>query len=112
MDYDQTAIATTYDTARGYRPEVLRQWLELVAAHVPFAPQLIVDLGCGTGRFTQPLSDRLAAKAIGIDPSERMLAAARAKPGNGRVEFRQASSEQLTLPDRCVDLIFMSMVLH
>jgi len=112
MDYDQTAIATTYDTARGYRPEVLRQWLDLVAAHAPSAPKLIVDLGCGTGRFTQPLADRFEAKVIGIDPSERMLAAARAKPGNGRVEFRQASSEKLPLADGCVDMIFMSMVLH
>jgi len=112
MDYDQTAIATTYDTARGYRPEVLRQWLDLVAAHAPSAPKLIVDLGCGTGRFTQPLADRFEAKVIGIDPSERMLAAARAKPGNGRGEFRQASSEKLPLADGCVDMIFMSMVLH
>jgi ubiquinone/menaquinone biosynthesis C-methylase UbiE len=112
MDYDQTAIAATYDAARGYRPEVLRQWLDLVAAHAPSAPRLIVDLGCGTGRFTQPLADRFEARAIGIDPSERMLAAARAKPGNGRVEFRQASSEKLPLADGCVDMIFMSMVLH
>ena len=112
MDYDQTAIATTYDSARGYRPAVLRQWLDLVAAHAPLAPKLIVDLGCGTGRFTQPLADRLAATVIGIDPSERMLAAARAKPGNGRVEFRQASSEKLPLADGCADMIFMSMVLH
>ena len=112
MDYDQTAIATTYDTARGYRPEVLRQWLDLVAANVPFAPQLIVDLGCGTGRFTQPLADRFQTNMIGIDPSERMLAAARAKPNNGRVEFRQASAEKLPLADGWVDMIFMSMVLH
>ena len=112
MDYDQTAIAATYDAARGYRPEVLRQWLDLVAAHAPSAPKLVVDLGCGTGRFTQPLADRFQTNMIGIDPSERMLAAARAKPGNGRVEFRQASSEQLPLADGCVDMIFMSMVLH
>ena len=39
MDYDQTAIAATYDAARGYRPEVLRQWLDLVAAHAPLSPQ-------------------------------------------------------------------------
>ena len=56
MDYDKTRIAATYDAARGYRPEVLKQWLDLVAAHAPSAPALIVDLGCGTGRFTQPLA--------------------------------------------------------
>src|SRR5262245_37085567 len=112
MDYDKTAIAGTYDAARAYRPEVMEQWLDLVAVLAPDKVDLIVDLGCGTGRFTQPLADRFQAQVIGIDPSQRMLAAARAKPGNRRVEFRQASSEQLPLPDGCVDLVFMSMVLH
>ena len=113
VDYDQTAIATTYDAARGYRPAVLRKWLDIVAAHVPFVPRLIVDLGCGTGRFTQPLADRFQARTIGVDPSQRMLAMALAKLGNGdRVQFLQASSEKLPLADGCCDMIFMSMVLH
>ena len=112
MDYDKTAIAATYDAARGYRPEVLRQWLDLVAAHAPSDLALIVDLGCGTGRFSHPLAERFQAMVIGIDPSERMLSAARAKLGNARVEFRQASSEELPLLDGCADMIFMSMVLH
>jgi SAM-dependent methyltransferase len=114
VDYDQTAIAATYDAARGYRPEALRKWLDIVAAHVPFVPRLIVDLGCGTGRFTQPLADRFQANAIGVDPSQRMLAVALAKLGNGdsRVQFLQASSEKLPLADACCDMIYMSMVLH
>jgi SAM-dependent methyltransferase len=114
VDYDQTAIAATYDAARGYRPDALRKWLDIVAAHVPFAPRLIVDLGCGTGRFSQPLADRFQAKTIGVDPSQRMLAVALAKLSNGdsRVQFLQASSEQLPLADGCCDMIFMSMVLH
>ena len=37
MNYDQTTIANTYDTVRGYSPAVMQQWLDLVAAHVPFA---------------------------------------------------------------------------
>jgi SAM-dependent methyltransferase len=112
VDYDKTRIATTYDAARGYRPEVLQQWLDLIAAHAPSAPTSILDLGCGTGRFTQPLAQRFDAKVVGIDPSDRMLAAARAKEDGARVEFRQASAEKLPLPDGSVDMIFMSMVLH
>jgi ubiquinone/menaquinone biosynthesis C-methylase UbiE len=73
MDYDKTTIATTYDAARGYRPEVLRQWLDVVAAHALSDLALIVDLGCGTGRFSQPLADRFQVKVIGIDPSQCML---------------------------------------
>ena len=112
MNYDQTTIATTYDAARGHTPAVMRQWLDLVAAHVPFAPQLIVDVGCGTGRFTKALADRFAAKVIGIDPSQRMLAVARTTRANGSVAFMLAPAERLPLADRSTDLVFMSMVLH
>jgi ubiquinone/menaquinone biosynthesis C-methylase UbiE len=112
MDYDQTTIANDYDAARGHTPTVMQQWLDLVAAHVPFAPKLIVDVGCGTGRFSKPLADRFAAKVIGIDPSQSMLAAARAKPANAWVEFRLAPAERLPLADRSADMVFMSMVLH
>jgi ubiquinone/menaquinone biosynthesis C-methylase UbiE len=113
VDYDTTTIATTYDAARSYRPETLRQWLDIVAAHVPFAPRLIVDLGCGTGRYTQALADRFHAQVMGIDPSLRMLEAAQAKLGPGAdVQLRCASAEKLPLADRCADVIFMSMVLH
>jgi ubiquinone/menaquinone biosynthesis C-methylase UbiE len=112
MDYDATAIAASYDAARGYRPEVLRRWLDRVAAHAPADTRLIVDVGCGTGRFTRPLAERLHARVIGIDPSQRMLDVARAKPGAGQVEFRLAPAERLPLEDGCADMLFMSMVLH
>lgn len=112
MDYDKTAIATTYDAARSYSPEVLRLWLDLVGAYAPSACGLIVDVGCGTGRFTVPMAERLKARVIGIDPSERMLEVARRKMVAGRVEFRQARGERLPLDDGVVDLVFLSMVLH
>jgi ubiquinone/menaquinone biosynthesis C-methylase UbiE len=112
MNYDQTTIATTYDAARGHTRAVMQQWLDLVAAHVPFTPQLIIDVGCGTGRFSEPLADRFAANVIGIDPSQSMLAVARTKCANPNVEFRLAPAERLPLVDNSADLIFMSMVLH
>jgi ubiquinone/menaquinone biosynthesis C-methylase UbiE len=112
MDYDKTKIAATYDAARGYRPEVLDRWLDLIVANVSAQPKLIVDLGCGTGRFTYPLAERLQTRVIGIDPSEKMLHNARKKLANSRVDFRQASGEEIPLEDGCADVIFMSMVLH
>jgi ubiquinone/menaquinone biosynthesis C-methylase UbiE len=112
MDYDKTTIAATYDAARGYRPEVLGKWLDLIAAHSPSHPELIVDVGCGTGRFTHPLADRFQARVIGIDPSQKMLDSARGKQSSNRVEFQQAPAEQLPLEDGCTDVVFMSMMLH
>jgi ubiquinone/menaquinone biosynthesis C-methylase UbiE len=112
MNYDQTTIATTYDAARAHTRAVMRQWLDLVAAHVPFTPQLIVDVGCGTGRFSEPLADKFASNVIGVDPSQSMLAVARTKSANPHVEFRLAAAERLPLADCSSDLIFMSMVVH
>jgi ubiquinone/menaquinone biosynthesis C-methylase UbiE len=112
MDYDQTTIAVTYDAARGYPPDVLRLWLDRVAAHAPPAPQVILDIGCGTGRFTHPLAERFQARVIGIDPSLKMLEAARRKPSSDRVEIRRASAEELPVNDGTADLVFMSMTLH
>jgi len=112
MDYDKSNIAATYDAARRYAPDVLQQWMDLVAKRAPSPLNLIVDLGCGTGRFTQPLSDRLNADVVGLDPSEKMLAAARSK-GHGKcVDFKQLRSNTLPISDGAADMIFISMVLH
>ena len=112
MDYDNTAIAANYDAARGYRPEVLRRWLDIIARNIPRRPTLIVDLGCGTGRYAYALAERFETRVIGIDPSATMLASARAKPRKDGVEFCRAAGEQLPLADGCADMIFLSMIVH
>jgi hypothetical protein len=32
MGHDKATIGANYDAARGYRPDVLRQWLDLIAS--------------------------------------------------------------------------------
>jgi trans-aconitate methyltransferase len=53
----------------------------LLLAHVDrTAISLVVDLGCGTGRFSEMLAAELGARVIGLDPSEKMIDQARRKP--------------------------------
>ncbi|MGH7780787.1 MAG: class I SAM-dependent methyltransferase [Candidatus Binataceae bacterium] len=112
MDYDKTTMPATYDAGRGYPPEVLAYWLDVISRWVPKnAVYDILDLGCGTGRFSAALANHFDARVIAIDPSEKMLAEAR-KKASARVRFEQASGEELPLPDASVDLVFMSMVFH
>jgi SAM-dependent methyltransferase len=60
MDYDQSDIATTYDEARALTPARHRRWQRLLSAHVDrTAISLVVDLGCGTGRFCEMLAAEL-----------------------------------------------------
>jgi ubiquinone/menaquinone biosynthesis C-methylase UbiE len=112
MDYDRTDLPTNYDRARGLSDAAMRLWLDRLTAHVP-PPEVedIIDLGCGTGRFSAALAEAFSARVTGIDPSEKMLAEARAKLC-GNVVFRRGSGEALETVDGSVDLIFLSMVFH
>lgn len=113
MDYDKTNIAAVYDSARGYNPEILQQWLDLFSAYVPKdGVSRIVDLGCGTGRFSEPLSVHFEADVIGLDPSEKMLEETRKKVFRRGVDCKQASGETLPVEDSSTDMVFMSMVFH
>ena len=113
MDYDQSKIAATYDEARGLTSARQRRWRDLLAAHVERSRiSLIVDLGCGTGRFSEILLAEFGARIIGFDPSESMIEQARQKSATGMIEFEQAWAHELPLADGCVDLVFMSQVYH
>ena len=113
MDYDQTDIATSYDKARALAPETRQLWQDLLSAHiVRNEVSLIIDLGCGTWRFSELLAAHFEARVIGVDPSRKMVDQARLKPATGKVIYRQSSAEALPLPDACADLVFMSMVFH
>jgi len=74
---------------------------------LPPAPSIrrVLDLGCGTGRFTEMLGDSYHATVVGIDPSLRMLAQ-RAPPADGTPHFIAAHAEGLPLGAGSVDLVF------
>ena len=113
MDYDESAIAGIYDEARALTPERLRQWRDVLAMDIDCSRiSAIVDLGCGTGRFTQLLATHFQAGVIGIDPSRKMIERARQKRIAGNVVFRRVSAEALPLEDCSVDLVFLSQVYH
>jgi ubiquinone/menaquinone biosynthesis C-methylase UbiE len=113
MDYDQTDIATSYDKARALAPETRELWQHLLSGHIDRrAVSLIIDLGCGTGRFSELLAGQFEARVIGIDPSRKMVEQARLKPATGNIVYQQGAAEALPLPDACADLVFMSMVFH
>jgi ubiquinone/menaquinone biosynthesis C-methylase UbiE len=113
MDYDATDIAVTYDLGRDHGPEFLELWMNVVSSHVKDQRlTTILDLGCGTGRFSEALAIHFDAEVIGMDPSARMLEQARSKQRDRRVRYESGRGESVPLPDTSVDLIFMSMVFH
>lgn len=113
MNYDATEIAVNYDAGRDHGPQVLSLWMDVVAAQVSGQQiETMLDLGCGTGRFTGALAARFRAEVIGIDPSTKMLEQARSKQPDHRIRYQPGSAEAIPVPDNSLDLIFMSMVFH
>jgi ubiquinone/menaquinone biosynthesis C-methylase UbiE len=112
MDYDQTTMPAAYDAGRGYAPRVLEAWLRTIAAAVGDARiRDILDLGCGTGRYSAALARRFGARVVGVEPSEKMLAEAAKKAGDG-VTLMRGSGEAVPLADASIDMVFISMVFH
>jgi len=113
MDYDTTDIAATYDHGRNHGPEVLDLWMSTVSSYLEGQDlNTILDLGCGTGRFSEALAVRFDAEVIGVDPSTKMLEQAQRKQLDHRVLYQLGRGEAIPLPDISVDLIFISMVFH
>ncbi len=113
MDYDSTTLPVGYDLARSHTPEVLNLWMNTIESCFGQASiSDVLDLGCGTGRFSQALASRFTADVLGLDPSAKMLEQARVKPHSCRVRYAMGRGEEIPLPSRSVDLVFMSMVFH
>lgn len=69
----------------------------------------VLDLGCGSGRYTQVLKD-LGASVVGIDPSEGLLKIAREQIQN--IDFIKADSSNLPFNNNYFDMVFAGMVIH
>ncbi|MBO1332950.1 class I SAM-dependent methyltransferase [Streptomyces sp. VRA16 Mangrove soil] len=73
----------------------------------------VLDLGCGAGHYAAALAERGAGPLVGVDGSESMLAAARARLGD-RATFRLHDLEEPLdfLPDASFDLALLALVYH
>ena len=96
-DYDLTDIPAAYDRARDHGPELVDRWMNAVAAHLADqSTTRILDLGCGTGRFSEALAQRFDAEVVGLDPSVKMLQLAREKRRDNAFTTSSAA------PKRCL----------
>lgn len=112
-DFDKWS--RTYEESRLqalYFDRVQRAVLDLVTRRTEDrAPESILDVGCGTGRFLRKAAQRWpAARLVGVDPSQGMIEVARRlTPG---ATLHMASAESLPLPDASVDMAVTTMSFH
>ena len=80
-----------------------------------FAPEAILDLGCGVGHSTLPYGEsypEAELHAIDIGPDLLRYAHARAEGAGIPVHFRQANAERTEFKDGAFDLVTSHIVLH
>ena len=105
--------APTYDQAAELARQVGQSMLKRLDL-VVLEPQLIVDIGCGTGYFTDLLKKRYKhSHLIALDNNLAMLEQIkrRNKWWQRQQPLIQADMQQLPFADHSVDLIFANLVL-
>ena len=100
------SIGTGYNTTRKADPYLTQKLLEHLQ---PTLGGRYLDIGCGTGNYTDALA-RQGIRLIGIDPSEKMLAQARAK--NDTIDWRIGTAENIPLANNTVDGALGTLTIH
>ena len=104
VKYDK--IGTNYNLTRKADKYLTKQLLHHLN---PKKNKLYLDIGCGTGNYTNELQ-RKGFQFIGIDPSIEMLEKAKAK--NQQVDWRIGTAEKTGLFNNSVDGIIGSLTIH
>lgn len=87
--------------------EIFLDWLELPSG------LRWVDVGCGTGSFTELVLDRSAPSTIrAIDPSEGQIAYARHRPKASRIDYRQGDAMSMPYGDDEFDVAVLALVVQ
>jgi ubiquinone/menaquinone biosynthesis C-methylase UbiE len=110
--YQASDVHRRYDRGRKLAPDATRDLMLAFRRHVPEKIRLIVDLGSGTGRFTEDLAATFAASVVGVEPAPNMRAMAEAKAHSAAVRFVDGTVDRIPLQSGSADLVFMSQVLH
>lgn len=95
--YADPALVALYDPLNGEAARARRDFAAVRG--LAGTSGSVLDVGCGTGELAASLGDGRRV-VVGADPSEAMLAHARARPGGDRVRWVRAPAEALDLGAR------------
>lgn len=110
---DYAPIAEVYDRTRPTDRPHVEGWLRrLIEVGELTAEKRLLDLGCGTGRWSLPLAERTGCRVVGVDNSPEMLAKARAKDTTGRCEWLAGEAADPPVARGSCDCALMSLLLH
>ncbi|MBU3128656.1 class I SAM-dependent methyltransferase [Clostridium tagluense] len=100
-------ISKIYDQVREEELEVV---LELLSESEFSKETTILDIGCGTGNYTNIIESITNAKVYGMDASEGMLE--KAKEKNSNITFLLGDACSIPSDENYFSLIYMTDVIH
>jgi trans-aconitate 2-methyltransferase len=109
-----TSSTPDWDARTYHRVSAPHQdWAELLFDRLALrGDETVLDAGCGSGRVTRKLLDRLPrGRVVAVDGAPSMVAEARAALGDERATVIQSDLVELVL-DEPVDAVFSSAVFH
>jgi ubiquinone/menaquinone biosynthesis C-methylase UbiE len=112
VDYDERQWMV-YEQGRQLSPERADLWTRVFARYLDRTTRpTVLDLGSGTGLYSELLAESFAATVIGVEPSERMRKVAEREHSHPSVRYLAGAAEQIPLPDGSCDAALLSNVLH
>ena len=116
--YQATEVAEEYEQKRfsgGGRLIDEREKRAVLDAVAPVEGKRVLEIACGTGRFTAALASR-GADIVGLDISSAMLQQGRAKARRAGVadhlQFLRGDAARLPFPDDYFDIVFAMRFFH
>jgi len=104
--------SASYDDSAVLQARVRQQLLDRLE-WIAFEPDVVVDLGCGTGHAAQALAGRWPrAHVVAVDIAPGMLREAGRFDAGRQFERVCADALALPLPDASVDLVFCNLMLQ
>lgn len=102
-----SGFADIYENAR---PKVPKYPVDVICRYLGKNPQLVVDMGCGTG-LSSEIWQEVSDKVIGVEPNDEMRGIAE-KKATSKMSFIKAFSESTGLDDSCADAVVCSQSFH
>lgn len=100
-------ISQVYDNVRQADIELINSFLLEIRIG---KETRVLDIGCGTGNYTELLQKVTRSEVYGVEPSEGMLA--KAKEKESKVVFKQGNAQELPFDDNFFDFVYMTDVIH
>lgn len=119
--YDQLEVASEFDRVRNRRPESLEIWCRHIAAQLdggngrdgPDHARLpVVDVGSGTGIWSEAIAVRCGIPVVGVEPSMGMRARAATARQHTDVQYVGGSADTLPLRSASASGAWLSTVIH